>query len=238
MAGSIWLEVGSDAAAAALYAIAAGATRYNEIQDAVGSDPVRALDRLTEARLVERLTPVDEDPIRSRRKIYRIADNFLAFYLGPVLRHRTEIERGYGARVIPALTRRIDDHMGERYEEAFREYLWHVAHTLDIPDVVAIGPWWRTGGQDQIDAVILAQPDLTRVPAAVGEAKWSRKVDGARIKAKLIAKAAGLTAEVDRLKYIVCARSEVVRGDDQTMVVTAADLYPDPGSTGDTGQSP
>jgi AAA+ ATPase superfamily predicted ATPase len=223
-------ETGSDKATAALYAIASGATRYNEIKDAVGADPARAVDRLLEARLIERVTPVDEDPDRSRRKIYQIADNFLAFYLGPVRRHRTEIERGHGQRVIPALEREVNDHMGVPFEEAFREFLWRRVDSglFGSDDIVAIGPWWRSGGQDQIDAVALAEPALTRIPVAVGEAKWAKSVDASRIKARLIAKAANLTEDVDRLRYIVCARSEVTRADDDTVVVTAADIFPEP----------
>jgi AAA+ ATPase superfamily predicted ATPase len=223
-------EIGSEQATAALQAIAAGATRYNEIKDAVGTDPTRALNRLIQARLIERMTPVDEDPDRSRRKVYYIADNFLAFYLGPVRRRRTEIERGRGREVVPALERELNDHMGRPFEEAFREYLWRQVGSglLGSTDIVAIGPWWRSGGQDQIDAVALAQPDLTRIPVAVGEAKWAKSVDAARIKARLIAKAAALTEDVDRLRYIVCARSEATRADDDTVVVTAADIFADP----------
>lgn len=222
-------EIGSEQAAAALQAIAAGATRYNEIKDAVGTDPTRALDRLIQARLIERMTPIDEDPDRSRRKVYRIADNFLAFYLGPIRRHRTEIERGHGRQVVPALERELNDHMGRPFVEAFREYLWRQADSgfLGSTDIIAIGPWWRSGGQDEIDAVVLAQPELTRIPVAVGEAKWARSVDAARVKAKLIAKAAALTADVDRLTYIVCARSEVTRADEDTVAVTAADIFAD-----------
>jgi uncharacterized protein len=221
-------ETGSATGGAILHAIASGATRYNEIQDAVGTDPARPLDRLIEARLVERVAPVTEDQEKSRRKIYRIADNFLAFYLGPVRRHRTEIERGYGKRAVAALQQELDDHMGGPYEEAFREYLWRQADTRLLGDhVVAIGSWWRTGGQDQIDAVVLAQPDLTRIPVAVGEAKWARSVSGPRIKAKLAAKAVSLTESVDQLRYIICARSSVIRADPDTEVVTAADIFPD-----------
>jgi uncharacterized protein len=222
-------EIGSEQASVALHAIATGATRYGEIHNAVGADPARALDRLLEARLIERLAPVDEDPDRSRRRIYRIADNFLAFYLGPVRKHRTEIERGHGRSVLPALRRELDNYMGAPFEDAFRQCLWHKAEdgTLGIEDVVAIGPWW-SGGTDEIDAVVLTQHELTRVPAAVGEAKWARSVSGSSIRARLIAKAASLTSDVDRLAYVVCARSEVRSPDQGTVVITAADIFPDP----------
>jgi hypothetical protein len=207
-----------------------GSTRYSDIHNSVGADPARALDRLLEAHLIERLAPVTEDPDRSRRRLYRIADNFLAFYLGPVRRHRTEIERGHGRSVMPALCRELDNYMGPAFEEAFRQCLWRMAEEGALgSDIVAIGPWWSGDSQEEIDAVVLAQHELTRVPVAVGEAKWKRVVNGSSIRSRLIAKAAALTDDVDRLSYVVCARTEVRNPDEGTVVITAADIFPDAG---------
>jgi len=64
------------------------------------------------------------------------------------------------------------------------------------------------------------------VPVAVGESKWSRSVAGPRIKAKLAAKAVALTDAVDRLRYVICARSTVTQPDPDTTIVTAADIFP------------
>lgn len=233
-------EIGSDQGGAVLYAIAAGASKYSEIQGAVGFDPLRALDRLQEARLITRVVPAGEDPHKSRRAIYRIADNFLAFYLGPVLKHRTEIERGRGRTVVPAIERELDNHLGLPYGEAFRECLWRKAAdgSLGLENIVEIGAWWGSAqsagraaerSQVEIDTVLLAQPGLARIPVAVGEAKWGKSVNGARLRAKLTAKAASVTSDVDLLRYIVCARSEVTtpEGSD-TITITARDIFPDP----------
>lgn len=233
-------EIGSEQGGAVLYAIAAGASKYSEIRSAVGFDPLRALDRLQEARLITRVVPAGEDPRKSRRAVYRIADSFLAFYLGPVLKHRTEIERGRGRIVVPAIEHELDRHLGVPYEDAFRECLWRKTEdgSLGLEHIVEIGSWWgsaASGGrpadrdQVEIDAVLLAQPELTRRPVAVGEAKWGKSVNGARLRARLTAKAASVSSEVDRLRYIVCARSEVVVPDgSDTITITARDIFPDP----------
>ena len=104
--------------AAVLHAIAAGRTRYGEIKDTVRAEPLRTLERLAQLRLVERLTPVTE--LKSRRASYRIADNFLAFYLQVLSRYRSEIERGLGDSILPVLSDSLDDFMGPRWEEMFR----------------------------------------------------------------------------------------------------------------------
>lgn len=233
-------EIGSEQGGAVLYAIAGGASKYSEIQGAAGFDPSRALDRLQEARLITRLVPAGDDARKSRRAIYRVADNFLAFYLGPILKHRTEIERGRGRAVIPAIERELDRHLGLPYEEAFRECLWRKADdsSLGLADIVEIGPWWGTAqsgdraadrNQVEIDAVLLAQPEQTRSPVAVGEAKWGKSVNGARLRARLTAKAASVTRDVDKLRYIICARSEVITPQDSdTVTITARDIFPDP----------
>jgi uncharacterized protein len=209
-----------------LTAIAAGRTKHSEIKDAIGADPSRTLDRLMELRIIERLLPVTEQGTRSRRRVYRIADNYLAFYLGPLMRFRAEIERGLGRSIARPLTAFIDQHMGPVYEEAFREHLRRLANQGELgEDIVAVGSWWTDDGQQEIDALVLAQRALTRVPVLAGESKWTSTVNAGRIKAGLIRKAASLTPDANDLRYAVCARDEVEHADEDTLAVTATDIF-------------
>jgi AAA+ ATPase superfamily predicted ATPase len=221
------VEVGAaEQSALTLHAIANGRTRHTEIEQAIGADPTRILTRLTEARLVERVIPVTAEPRRARRPIYRIADNFLAFYLGPLARFRGQIERGRGTAVLPALLRHLDNHMGPVYEASFREHLWRLALAGSLGEsIVDIGPWWDNEGRNEIDAVALAEPGLTRVPILVGEAKWKRRVDGGHIDAALDVKAAVLDADPDRIQHAICAREEVHHARPGTLTVTADDIF-------------
>lgn len=208
-----------------LRAIAAGRTKYGEIADVVGSEPARTLDRLMELRLVERLIPVTEDPARTRKRIYRIADNFLRFWLGSVDRYRSEIERGLGEPIARVLEKELDDAMGLPWEKAFRSHLRRLAASGRLgPDVVAVGPWW-TEGRDaaEIDAVVLA--GRAREVTVVGEAKWAWCEDGARIVRALERKASLVPGRRESLTYAICARHEVTAAPPGTLTLTARDIF-------------
>lgn len=198
-----------DLARQVLYAIAAGRTKHNEIADAVRADPTRVLERLVRLGLVDRLVPVTEDARRTRRRLYRIADNFLAFWLEVVDRYRGEIERGLGPSILSVLMHDLDGFMGPRWEEAFRIHLRRMASRGQLgDDIVAVGPFWTAADPPvEIDAVALSGRRRTAV--LLGEAKWSRQVDGARLARPLRQKAGALPRVDDDVRVAICAREEV-----------------------------
>ncbi|WP_129669022.1 ATP-binding protein [Phytoactinopolyspora endophytica] len=210
-----------DQVADVLRAIAEGRTKHNEIADAVGTDPSRVLRDLQELRLVERIQPVTETG-SSRRRIYRITDNMIAFYLGVLGRYRDEINRGLGETVLAAIQAGVDDHMGACWEDAYRDHLRLRASEIH-PETVAVGSWWQSGHQDEIDAVVLA--GRARRPVLVGEAKWGRKVNGERIAAQLASKASRLTTDISVLRFSICAREKVTDAPSNALIVTAADIF-------------
>lgn len=215
---------GGPLAGQVLRAIASGRTRYHEINDAVRADAGRVLDRMVELRLVERVVPVTEDPRRTRRRTYRIADNFLGFWLGLVDRLRGEIERGLGPSILPVLLEALDEHSGPRWEEAFRSHLRRLAAAGHLGEgVLAVGPYWRESPAVEIDAVALA--GRARTPVLAGEAKWAPEVDGRRLRRQLEAKARLLPGAPEDLRLAVAARERVTDPGD-LLVVTAADIFP------------
>lgn len=206
-----------------LHAIANGRTKYNEIADAVRAEPARTLERLIELRLIERSAPVTEDPRRSRRRRYRISDNFLAFWLAVVDRYKTEIERGLGRTVVRTILKELDDHMGQAWEEAFRLHLRRLAADGALgEDVVAVGRWWTETGGGEIDVVVLA--GRSREAVLVGEAKWTRVVDAGSLLPTMQRKAERLPMVRDPLRLAVCAREQVRRAPAGVLSVTASDI--------------
>lgn len=210
--------------AAVLHAIAAGKTRHQEIKDQLRTEPARTLDRLIELRLIERLRPVTEKDT-SRRRIYRLTDNFLAFYLGVLSNYRAEIDRGLGVSILPVLIDSLNDQLGPAYEQAFRDHLRAEAAAGRLePNVVAIGPWWRDKPAAEIDAVVLA--GRSRQVVMAGEAKWAISVDARRTLADLQEKAGWLVDDPTKLRYVICARERVRMGPADLLTVTAADIFP------------
>jgi AAA+ ATPase superfamily predicted ATPase len=216
----------TDLASQILYAIGAGRTKFSEIKDVVRTDPTRTLERLRELRLIDRVLPVTVEEHASRRRLYRIADNFLAFWLGVLVRHRTQIDLGLGRTILPVLMDELNDHMGPRWEEAFRLHIRRLADVGAIgEDIVAVGPFWTSGGATgdvEIDAVALA--GRSRIPVLVGEAKWAKRVDGRRLRFGLEQKAKALGEVAQGLRYAVAAR-ESVDHPEGLLAVTAADIF-------------
>jgi len=211
--------------AAALYAIAAGRTRYGQIKDALRAEPARTLDRLQELRLIDKLVPVTETE-RSRRVIYRIADNFLGFYLAVLSRFRAEIERGLGDSILTVLTQALDDYLGPRWEEMLRQYVRRLAATGEVGDgIVGVGGWWSDEGDSEIDVVAIA--GRSRTPVLVGEAKWARRHDGARLGRDVRAKARHLPGvdDVDQLRVVVCAREQLKNLPAGILGITSHDIF-------------
>lgn len=207
-----------------LRAIAAGRTKHGEIEQAVRAEPGRTLERLIELRLIERVVPVTEAGSRTRRRTYRIADNFLAFWLTIVEPYRAEIERGLGPSILTPLTQRLDDHMGSRYEEAMRTHLRRLAADGELaPDIVRIGPYWTDRPPTEIDAVALAGRQEQAV--LLGEAKWARSVGATRIVHELERKSGVLPLLASDPIYAVCARERVTSVPAGVLALTATDIF-------------
>ncbi len=164
-----------------------------------------------------------EEPGRTRRRRYRIADNFLAFWLGVLSPHLADIERGLGSGILDVILRELDEFMGPRFEDAFRSHLVHLAERGELgPEVVAVGPFW-TAAEDpaEIDAVVLA--GRRREAILVGEAKWARRAAGSALVRELARKLAALPRVREDVRFAVAARDEVTGEVD--LPVTAADIF-------------
>ena len=93
-------------------------------------------------------------------------------------------------------------------------------------DIVAVGSFWTAANEPvEIDAVVLA--GRQRTAAALAEAKWAKRANGARLRHELERKAASLPRVAAKPRYVVCAREHVDHADD-VLAITAADIFSQP----------
>lgn len=206
-----------------LHAIAASHRRYGKIKQFADIDIERQLDRLTTLGLVERVVPITEDPSKTKRAVYRIADNFLNFWFRFVYRNRADIARGMGRQVVDEdIVPYLSEFMGEPWEEMCRDFLRSEASADRLPvDLSSIGRWWNTDNSIEIDAVGLRG----RKAVLAGSAKWSRTVSRAEmLKLARLTEALPSRATQVHLALFARERFDGVRRED-ALTFTAEDLY-------------
>ena len=114
--------------------------------------------------------------------------------------------------------------MGHRWEEAFRAHLRRLAAGGALaPEVVRIGPFWAEHSAVEIDAVALAGQREEAV--LLGEAKWARSADAARIVRELDLKAAALPRLAPNPLHAVCARERLTGLPETAIGITASDIF-------------
>lgn len=156
-------------------AIAAGASRYNEIaQQAGGLDhgaATKMLERLGSLGYIELREPLGHGGPIANRGAYRIADPFFRFWFRYVFPSRSRLERGRVQDVCDAITADLDSFMGLAFEDACREWVGRYAD--ELPSFQELGNWWDRRGQTEIDVVATAR----RRFVLVGSCKWSQHAD-------------------------------------------------------------
>ena len=157
------------APARVLELIALGADTFTGVRERVGLAPAtvsEALTALESLGFVDRLTPVGEDPRRTKRVRYQIRDPLLRLWLSVIVPHREAFELGRGGGVLAANRERIAASQQQAFAAVVRDWLGEREQT-------SCGPWWSTG--DTVDAVALRGT----TPAAAATARWATGVDAA-----------------------------------------------------------
>jgi uncharacterized protein len=168
---------------AILQAIAHGNTRPNAIAQASGVGDARTVSKylsvLRELQLVERIVPVTErQPGKSRRGVYRLADNFLQFWFRFVAPHRSELEQGQGQMLwAKGIQPRLSEYVGPIFEEICRQRIWDMARAGSLPFTPEkVGAWWSH--EAEID--VLAINGAAQAALAI-ECKWRNRPVGVNV---------------------------------------------------------
>ncbi|MDW7760045.1 MAG: ATP-binding protein [Acidobacteriota bacterium] len=171
---------------ALLQAVAQGRRKLSEIVNATGLAQAAAnkyLGVLADLKIVERETPVTEErPLKSKKGLYRIVDNFVHFWFKFVFPRRADLELGKTGDVLRDIRRDWAGCAAPVYEQVAREILMENEDRFFRFD--AVGRWWDKG--EEIDLVALNRETKQ---ALLVEVKWSERPVGLDIYEGLKAKA-------------------------------------------------
>jgi uncharacterized protein len=207
-----------------LHALGSGQRTYGAIKDFSGMvDIQRQMDRLLSVGLVERVVPVTEDPSRTRRALYRIADNFLSFWFRFIYRHRSDIARGMGHRLVDRIILPgLSDYLGEPWEEMCREFMLRQASSGKLPvEVSNLGRWWNRDNSVEIDIVGRRGKEVV----LAGSVKWARSAGHRELQA-LRRAVESLPDRAPQVQLALFARERIEEVDSEVLRFTAEDLYP------------
>lgn len=160
-----------------IMAVAKGANRPHTIQEIAGIEAKSSpfyLRQLVDIGFLRKVLPFGENPLKSRKGIYEIADNTFRFWYEFVYPNKSSIELGFGEtvakkKVLPF----IDEFIGKSvFEYIAQQYLVR-ATKAGIINIIptAVGKWWGN------DAVAKKESDIDVVfesdnEVIFGECKW------------------------------------------------------------------
>jgi len=110
-----------------LEAVAGGYTTPNEISGQTGIDtgPLsQYLQKLRRLRLVDREVPVTAQEKKSKRSIYRVADDLLRFWYRFVEPNRSGIEQAPELVLETDILPNFDEYVSETFEYVSEEAIW------------------------------------------------------------------------------------------------------------------
>jgi AAA+ ATPase superfamily predicted ATPase len=171
---------------ALLQAISLGKRKLSEIVNATGlRQPVanKYLGVLSDLKVVVRELPVTVDkPLKSKKGLYRITEEFFQFWFKFVFTGRGELEMGKTDIVLDRIRQNFNQHLSLVYENVAKEVIWnHMGKFFPFSNV---GRWWDKN--EEIDIVAI-NPEVNSI--LFGEVKWSNQPVGINIFASLKEKA-------------------------------------------------
>jgi hypothetical protein len=163
---------------AILKAIALGKNKFGEIVNETGLAKGilhKYLFILEDLRLIQKEVPVTEkNPLKSRKGLYKLQDQFIRFWFRYVLPNRRNIEEGTTDYVLEKIKNDFPTLVADNYETLCQEII--KCHEDKLFPLERIGRWWDRN--EEIDLVALNEEEKKIL---FGEAKWSNKPVGVDI---------------------------------------------------------
>jgi len=130
---------------------------------------------LEDLHVIKKEVPVTEkNPLKSRKGIYKLEDQFFKFWFRYILPNRGNIEEGRDDFVLRKIKGDFNLLVAENYEEVVKEIIKNYENKF-FP-ITKIGRWWERN--EEIDFIALNEEENKIL---FGEAKWSNKPVGTDI---------------------------------------------------------
>lgn len=167
-----------------LQAVAGGNSTPKRIAEHAGvsvANVARYLNMLVDLGLVVRIVPFGENPVKSHKGMYIIADPFFAYWFRFVGTNIDSIESGRGREDMEssAFGEVFSTYAGQWFEQICLQWLLRFAGTSVLPfSATRFGKWWGNDpvAHEQTDIdVVAANPESKRL--LIGECKWRNTFD-------------------------------------------------------------
>ncbi|WEV46728.1 ATP-binding protein [Bifidobacterium sp. ESL0690] len=166
-----------------LQAVANGSSTPKRIAEHAGveaSSVARYLNSLVDLGLVERKLPFGDNPQKSHKGMYVIADPFFAFWFRFVGTNVDVIENGKGPETAEETTsgEAFATYVGQQFENICLQWVARHSGTLDLPfRATRFGKWWGNNpvAREQTDIDVVAANG--RGQLLIGECKWRNTFD-------------------------------------------------------------
>ncbi|MEW6620248.1 MAG: ATP-binding protein [bacterium] len=194
---------------AILKAISFSKTKVNEIVQFTGLERGmvgKYLDVLIGLGLIERKVPITEKiPLKSRKGIYVIRDNFFRFWFRFVYPNLSYLEEAREDYVMDIIRRDFTTYLGETFEEIAREYIFSLSLDDKLPAKFdKIGSFWDS--EEEIDIVGINEKEKAIL---FGECKWTNKPVDLDVYSALLKKKDRVLWYKDGRKeyFVLCSKS-------------------------------
>lgn len=197
-------------------AIAAGNRKLADIATNLGlkqTGLTKYLKVLTDLDLIEREVPVTETaPEKSKSGLYRLTDNFIAFWFKFVYPYRAYLEKGETKFVLSQIKKGfVQNYASFVYEDVCREKMWELsAANFWNFHFDKVGRYWGAKA-GEIDIVAL---DSTGEDLVLGECKYTSSPKGLSVLHALQEKADGMLklTNAKRVQYVIFGTAGFTQG--------------------------
>ena len=170
-------------------AIATGSSRMNEIATKTGLNTAvcsKYLSSLISLGIVKKESPMFAD--KSKKTIYRLADNMFRFWYRFVPQNISQIQSGAGEKIYNGIEQQISAYMGDVFEEICKQYLWRENLAERLPFYFRdAGRWWGADSikksEQEIDIIAFNDDRVIFC-----ECKWTNELVGNAVLDGLIEK--------------------------------------------------